>query len=194
MRVDDRWYFRREYVARRDWRAGDGNNLVRNFKIPPEEEKKNPYRWKHKRAAARTFAEELAELLAEGCQVAFVPTSKTPDHPEFDSRFQLLAQALTEVRPDLRIVDAIQCHKSHDAYHLASGRRSVAEIRQHLTWRGGLVSDSPIAVVDDVVTSGAHFRACEELIHEALPGVRVTGVFWAVTVQPEDDSDDPWDF
>ena len=39
-----------------------------------------------------------------------------------------------------------------------------------------------IAVVDDVITSGAHFRAAKDLLAERFPEAQIIGIFWARAV------------
>ena len=46
----------------------------------------------------------------------------------------------------------------------------------------GIQKDDEIVIVDDVLTSGSGFRACERLIHQNVPDVMVIGVFWARSV------------
>jgi predicted amidophosphoribosyltransferase len=41
-----------------------------------------------------------------------------------------------------------------------------------------------IIVVDDVLTSGAHFKAAKRMIQEKIPGAFVIGLFWARAVRP----------
>lgn len=42
--------------------------------------------------------------------------------------------------------------------------------------------NATIIILDDVITSGASYKACKKIIHEHYPNLEVYGVFWAVTV------------
>lgn len=45
---------------------------------------------------------------------------------------------------------------------------------------------STIALIDDVLTSGAQFAAARRRIAEVLPDVEVIGIFWAKAVSADD--------
>ena len=42
---------------------------------------------------------------------------------------------------------------------------------------------------DDIITSGAHFKAAQTIIQKELPGAPVIGLFIARNVRPEIDTD-----
>lgn len=47
-----------------------------------------------------------------------------------------------------------------------------------------------IALLDDVLTSGAHFTAARRRILEACPAASVIGLFWSKSVSPLDEPED----
>lgn len=181
LRPDDECFFAREYLSWRDYKASEANSLIKNFKIKPTVAN-YPVRLKWKRAAVQQFAQELADFLPRDVRVCHIPTSKLPDDPEYDPRFDMLLRALHAQRQDLRIEQPFTIANSHQAAHEGGDR---AEFAGQLRWRGLHYRARDIVVLDDVITGGTHFKACQNLLLEH--GVEmVVGVFWAVAVtKPE---------
>lgn len=98
------------------------------------------------------------------------PTSKTQDHPEYDSRLEDVLKALTDARPGISYVRPIVRRVSTVPQHKRDERQKTSEIYANLS------------LVDDVVTIGRTYAACRRLIHENVPGIKTFGVFWARTV------------
>jgi len=60
------------------------------------------------------------------------------------------------------------------------GSREVSEIKSLL-----ILEDIPMDefrvffLLDDMITSGAHFIACKDLLVERFPEIRIAGLFWS---------------
>jgi predicted amidophosphoribosyltransferase len=181
--ADDKCHFVYEYYPNQGYSAGPGNQLVSNFKIEPTSpsyQKRKTF----KNRAAWQFAEDLGSFLPKGVAVCFVPTSKQPGHAQYDPRFEIVARRLGNIRPDVSFVNPISMTVSHQSVH-TGGDRDEELFRSYLEWVGFVAGTTNLVVVDDVITTGGHFKACQSLIRENAPGVNVTGAFWAVTVHPE---------
>jgi predicted amidophosphoribosyltransferase len=65
--------------------------------------------------------------------------------------------------------------------HLSQCRPSLTHIYQNYPIDGELVQPAPhaIAIVDDVLTAGAHFKAAQSILSETYPDVKIYGVFFA---------------
>ncbi|MDI1336123.1 MAG: hypothetical protein PSU94_08080 [Lacunisphaera sp.] len=180
--ADDECYYARDYIARGSYKDSEANQLISNFKRHPKF-RASPA-WRYKLAAIDRFARELAAAVTKNVAIAGIPSSKLADHPEYDSRLVDVLQTLAGLRPDLTVESPFGCKESTVAAHLG-GSRSVDEINANLVWRGLSPGCRVLILVDDVLTSGAHFKACKRLVATHAPGVRVAGVFWARTVWPE---------
>ena len=109
-----------------------------------------------------------------------IPPSRTRDHPLHDDR---LTQMLRAIRPepalDVRelIVQAIDT----PAAHSVTFRPGPQFIAAHYHLDEDLASPRPgaIAIVDDLLTTGAHFRAAKSVLTARFPGVPVLGLFIA---------------
>ena len=177
----DECYFAREYLSHQDHSASPANSLIKNFKIKPTVQNYVKRKF-YKEKSARQFSAELSVLLPAGVSVSHVPTSKLPGHPEYDPRFDMLFSALRLLRPDLRLERALTIADSHEAAH-EGGPRGINHFYDMLEWNGLQHVTDEIVVVDDVITSGAHFKACQAVLAEN--GVeKAVGVFWGVAVAP----------
>jgi hypothetical protein len=179
---DDEGYFRHEYaVPAAAAGPGDANALIHDFKLSPDAPGYAGRRpWQDE--ACREFARDLAALLPERAVVACVPGSRRRDDPAYDPRFELLFDCLGACRPDLRLESPFAVAHSVVAAH-AGGPRRASDLHAALRWRGLRRPAAALVLVDDVLTTGAHFKACQRLLQEhGVP--TVIGAFWALAVDP----------
>jgi predicted amidophosphoribosyltransferase len=68
-----------------------------------------------------------------------------------------------------------------DAAHLKDAPRSIARLTECMTVDRPVTEPAPqvIGLIDDVLTTGAHFKAAQVILNEALPGVPIVGIFLA---------------
>ena len=65
------------------------------------------------------------------------------------------------------------------------GRRYVEELKANLEWLGFKRKPDMLIVFDDVITTGAHFKALKELIEEnSVRPPQIIGLFWARGQKP----------
>lgn len=190
LRPGDQCYYAREYISEGGWQASQANQLISNFKKDPS--KRHTYQWPHKQRAARQFAEELAGFIPEGSSIMVIPTSKPDDHPEYDPRFDMMIGTLHDLRPDLSMEKPVYRTEACQSLH-TGGQRSVEQALRTLGWRGfdGEAPDG-IILIDDVITCGTNYKACQRLLRQHCPGIEVCGAFWARTVWLADDEPE-WD-
>jgi hypothetical protein len=177
----DECYYTREYL-KEGFSASASNQLVWNFQISPTEE----HRMRHKKDAIEAFVSELGHLMSrvkvQSYLIAPMPTSKVPGHPEYDDR---LIQVLQKVAPQ-QYCEPIVGGNSH-LPSKRGGPRHPSFYSANYVFKGfspGLLP-SVLFVLDDVLTSGSHFRAYKDLMLARCPGLRVVGIFWALTIDPK---------
>lgn len=119
--------------------------------------------------------------------VTFVPMppSKVRADPQHDDRLLQVLRLIHAGRADAR--ELLVARSSRAASHMTSDRRDPAALAENMTVDPACLGPRPtrIAIVDDVLTTGAHYRAAAMVIAQALPGVPVLGLFVARRVFPE---------
>ena len=178
---EDEVYYAREYISKGGCKASEANQLIMNFKKPVS--RRGQREWYYKEQAIDRFARELAAALKENTIIAAIPSSKCQTDPEYDSRLEDTLAAAKRYKQSLIIEQPIVVNATSVAVH-AGGSRRPDEVYTHLVWKGFSREVTQVLLVDDVLTTGSHFRACKRLILEHCPGTRVAGVFWAKTVWP----------
>ena len=108
-----------------------------------------------------------------------MPPSKIKTDDDYDDRISQICQKLRAGKPvDVReITEQIA---STDSVH-DGNRIPPEELKRNYRLNEGLLAASSknIAVVDDLLTTGAHFRAVKDMIVERVPAARAVGVFIA---------------
>jgi hypothetical protein len=79
----------------------------------------------------------------------------------------------------------IQVTNTDSARTLGGARMAAAELARLYRVNEALSTPTParIIVFDDVLTSGAHFKAMQSVLSERFPGAQILGLFVARTVQ-----------
>ena len=193
LQKDDKcWYFG-EYTAGKGPNFSDTNQLIFNLK-------KNIIRrgkidWKYKAEAIRTAAQALRDSIPDHWfdSVTFVPIppSKVREDPLYDDR---MSQVLRLLRPgnsiDWRelVIQTVSTHAAHDS----EDRPGPDDLYNLDEINREMCSPSPkyIIVVDDMLTTGAHFRAAKRLLLERFGDIRVGGIFIARRALQADDVED----
>ena len=192
---EDTCFFLGEYTARRGYAFSATNQLIFNFKKSMSR-RSNPAEWRYKGRAIQEAAAAFRNALNLSFldQVTFVPIppSKAKDDPEYDDR---ITQMLHHIRPappvDVREL-ILQTH-STDPAHGSDDRLSpdelveIYELDETLTT---LEIKPGIVVVDDVLTTGSHYRAVQTVLSDRFPEVEIAGLFIARRVPG---AEDIWD-
>ena len=113
-----------------------------------------------------------------------IPPSSSKDDPGYDDRLVRMLQAIHPA-PLLDIRELIVQLRSSEPSHLAETmgkpRLTPEEILSNYKLDDSLKEPTPnnIFVVDDVLTTGAHFRAAKDFLSSHFPGLPVFGLFVA---------------
>ena len=185
---DDRCYFLGEYTARQGYAYSPTNQLIWNFKKTPDRRGRPEWRYKEQsiRQAAAAFRQALGD---DPPPLVFVPVppSKVRGDPLHDDRVTRMLRAIwSDQAPDVR--EMIVQSESTDAAHESSQRPTPPEIEARYQVDDTLAIPEPesVAIVDDVLTTGAHFRAASSLLAARFPGVQIVGLFLARRVPDAD--------
>lgn len=184
---NDECYYIGEYTARGGHACSETNQLIHNFKKSVE--KRGKQEWAYKERAIGNIANIIRRNIREDAVLTFVPIppSKTKDHPLYDDRMSRVLQLASASRPsDFR--ELILQIRSVDATHLNDTRPTPDEVLQNYRIDETLSNPEPdlIFIVDDVLTTGCHFRAAKRLLSDRFPKATLVGLFVARRVPKSD--------
>ncbi|HYC59917.1 MAG TPA: hypothetical protein VEK79_10170 [Thermoanaerobaculia bacterium] len=178
----DQCYFLREYTAGRGYTGSETNHLILNLKKPPDRRGKPEWRYKERaiEQVAREFRASVNLAALRRVTLVPMPPSKAKRDPLYDDRMLHMLRVMDEEHLlDIRELLAIQ--DSTDAAHTTTTRPTVAALIANLEVDDTLAHPAPrsIALVDDVLTTGAHFVAAKTVLATRFPGVPIRGLFVA---------------
>jgi len=180
--ADDVCYFIGEYTARRGYAYSPTNHLIFNFKKPVDRRGRPEWRYKKQaiRAAARAFRHALHPEALDRLTFVPIPPSKARGDPLYDDR---LTRMLRNIRPAplLDIRELVVQTQSTEAAHGRDVRPRPEEIASLYRLDEALTKPMPriVALVDDLLTTGAHFRAAKSVVSAQFPDVALIGLFIA---------------
>ena len=170
-----------------EWDQYPANRLISNLQIPISCKTENPFRYKHKISAVKHAAQALGKLMGDFRDVGTcvpVPPSKVRDDPEHDPR---LLKVLRAVRPPLTdIRELILLKENCDAKQ--KGRTPEERSRDYrVNEEEAEPEPTTIVIVDDVLTTGCHFKAVKTVLERRFQGASIYGIFLTRAVRPPED-------
>ena len=180
LREDDFIIYAREKTEG-GYTASETNQLVFNLKKPKDA---NGQYWK--KQAINEFINELSAVkFPEGGTLIPAPSSKRRNSEKFDDRIDQVVKCFIEkYRPDLKYEPILEVREDTPSSHSEGGTRNPNEIKACLIVSEFSQAEKPktVFIIDDVITSGGHFKAWREALEEKYPSIRVVGVFLARTI------------
>ena len=191
---DDVCYYIGEYTARQGYKYSATNQLISNLKKKMDQ--KGKWGWHYKRDAIRDVAAAFREAIGDSSLKAMtlvpVPPSKSKNDEMYDDRLTQMLQAMNPaLGVDIREL-VVQDSSTLEA-HLSDVRPRPDELVELYRMEESLIEPVPncIAIVDDVLTTGSHFKAMREVLSSRFPSAHIIGLFIARRVWG---ADDPGDF
>ena len=186
----DHWYLREgdvchfigEYTARKGSAYSATNTLILDFKMSVLNDGLPV--WRHKEAAIATAAAVLRQSMHPSVldQVVFVPMppSKAKGDAGYDDRLVRMLQMVRPGQP-LDARELLVQTRSVEPSHQRSTRPQASDIARRYRIDETLAVPEPgvVAVVDDLLTSGAHFRAAKRVLTRRFADIEVVGLFLA---------------
>ncbi len=177
-----------EYTSRMGYDFSSTNNLISNLKKKPSTAGSAAYRYKGRAIQECSLALQKVlrpDWLASGTLVP-IPCSKASDHPDYDDRIEQICRGIS---PNADVRTLVKQTQSTIASHeSAEGNRlNVEELLNVYQIDESLANPGPssIAIVDDVLTVGTHYRAMHTVLSSRFPGVPIYGIFIARRVFPD---------
>jgi predicted amidophosphoribosyltransferase len=188
--AEDECYYLREYFAGKGWKFGETNSLISNMKKSPM--LKGTPQWRYKGQSVSQAASEMKAAInpkwLRGATIVPAPPSKAKGDPLYDDRvFQIGRIICDRTGADLR--EIVVRKVSADALHTLPDRRDPEKLYEAMKIDARLARPIParIGILDDVVTTGATFRAVHRHVRELYPAISIVGFFVARRVPAEDE-------
>ena len=189
----DRCYFIGEYTARAGYQYSQTNNLIINLK--KDVSKRGTPQWYYKEQDIKQAADAIRSVFCDdelsSVTLVPVPPSKARHDPAYDDRMLRILRLIRPNRPpDVR--ELVVQVRSMKAAHDSDDRPSPDDLDAVYTVREETAEPSPqaLVIVDDVLTTGAHFKAVQRVLNRRFPRVPVVGLFIArrvPAVEPDAD-------
>ena len=186
----DHWYMRPADVCRYlgEYTAGKGagysaaNRLILGFKmaVPRGAGRMSPVKEKAIARAAAALRGAMEPSVLDRVVFVPVPPSQAKGDDGYDDRLVRMLRAVRPERP-LDVRELIVQTRSVEPAHRRSTRLRAADIEE--LYRIDEALEAPgaavVAVVDDLLTSGAHFRAAQRVLARRFRDIDVVGLFLA---------------
>jgi hypothetical protein len=178
----DECYYLSEYTPRQGPHYSSTNDLIINLKKPVDRIGRPEYRYKIQ--AIQTSSETLrsvisAEFVSSAVWIP-VPSSKAKNDPLYDDRIIQILQRLGRGR-ECSIRELIIQTTSLEGFHDGS-RLSPEELLGYYEIDENFCAGEPppvVAIFDDMLTTGSHFKAVSTLVRSRWPETRIVGIFIA---------------
>ena len=172
-----------EYAAGEGYQHSYINQQIFNFKKPMSE--RNRPGWRYKESAIRNIATAFMRAFGDfnlsNWTFVPVPPSKMHSDIEHDDR---LMRMLCHMQPQQDVRELICQTQSVQPSH-RGGPRSPPDLLARLYRIDGTLSDPApgnVFVVDDILTTGAHFKAVQTVLQNRFPEAGIVGLFVARAV------------
>ena len=196
---DDLCFHLMEWLKGGGYKDSEANSVILNFKNKPQAKGSNPRFYKDR--AIKQFAQDLKrpiEKIAEkhsekSIFVSFIPTSVPKEDEDYDDRFErvchFLKEQILQNTDNIFFEQPIIVNKKRKRSSQGGrfrGDEYVKKIKESFKWKGFSSEPDVVIIFDDVVTTGAQFKACKELMAENLQKKpTLIGLFWAKAVDKE---------
>lgn len=188
----DQCFYIFEYTSGKNYKFSTTNNLISNLKKKPSKKLANPQEYRYKEQAISECSACLGKAIdhewLKTATLVPVPPSKAKNHPEYDDRMVRICEGVKAPFPvDVR--ELVVQRESTPAQHESPDEKiSVDELvaKYEIDGRRTEPAPSQIAIVDDVLTAGKHFKAMSLVLQRQFPGAPIFGFFIARRVFPDE--------
>ena len=109
-----------------------------------------------------------------------VPPSRAKGDSLYDDRLIKMLHAI-RTNPALDVREIVTQEESYEAAHDSDKRPTSKRLQEIYVVDEKLITPPPdhVAIVDDILTTGAHFRAIANILSERFPEATIMGLFIA---------------
>lgn len=189
LKENDECYFLFEYTPKAGFGYSIGNQLISNLKKSPKKRGKPEYHFKSVAIAqcGSFLSLTLTPDVIKSATFVPVPCSKSIDDDEYDDRMELVCRA---IGPEVDVRNIVFQQQSTIASHSApdGGRLTIQQLEKNYRIDETKCTPRPksIIIIDDMLTTGAHFKAMQHVLDEYFWGtVPIKGIFIARRKLPD---------
>lgn len=142
--------------------------------------------WKYKIKAIKKVGKLIAPYMKHSrsnCIWVPTPPSKVKTDPNYDSRIEDALNFAKQIsHTDTNICNCITQNENREADHKTSKPKLKPEQRaENYTVNSNMIPDNTTRaiIVDDVLTTGSHFKGMEIALQKIFPDIEVIGLFVA---------------
>lgn len=176
----DHCYFFGEYAGRQGYGHSEMNQLIYNFKKSMD--RKGQPDWHYKQDSIKQVAHLLLSTpiwpKLKTCTWVLIPPSKSKSDPQYDDRLLRVLHEIKKTEGFLDIRDMLSTRTNRNANHNPDSKRMTAkEHLDNLKLDTALLKPVPrtIVIFDDVITSGASFKAAQSVLRKHFPETPIGG-------------------
>lgn len=159
-------------------------SLIHNLKKKPTDVGYVPYKEQSILQAISLFENLIISTSIESLTIVPIPPSKSKNHPEYDDRIWKILEGLKlklENKFKLDIRKLVYQSESYIASHTTLNRISLEELLSIYRIDEEYAFPEPnfIFLVDDVLTSGCHYKAMKSILNRRFPNTKLAAIFLA---------------
>jgi predicted amidophosphoribosyltransferase len=176
----DECYFLGEYTALKGFAFSATNQSM---------DKRATAQWRYKESAieeaAAAFRASVNSDWLDNATLVPIPPSKSKSDALYDDRLVRMVRGI-RAQPALDVRELVLQRASTVAVHDQENRPTPEQIQANYMIDQAICDPVPqvIGLFDDVLTTGAHFRAASTVLQQSFPGVRIVGLFIAAYRRP----------
>lgn len=188
LNIDDSVYYMKEYYPGVGF-SGEGNSLILNLKKSMEA--RDSDQWHHKRKAILHVATLIAKEMDNSDETKEgkvywipVPPSKIKSDPLFDNRIYHILRCAVDMTTSKRhfVADVFSQDVNRESFSSSTNKRSITDLVSSYSM-SVIPNYNPdqdvIIIFDDVLTTGCHYKAIENVILRKYNKADIRGVFVA---------------
>lgn len=186
-------FFLEEYYAEKGYQHSAANQRIYNIKKSPQ--RKGLIDYKYKVRDINWYGDRLRKALPEsyfdgGAAFIPIPPSKARNDPDYDDRMIRIARRMCVGYDDADVRDLIIQTQTLEAAHKKDEKRlTPTEQASFYSVDKELLAERPlpklVVILDDVLTTGSHYKAAEAVILQHAPNCTPVGVFLARCIHPD---------
>lgn len=180
---NDKCFFFGEYAGKKGYQHSPINQLIFNLKKEPT--RKEELDWHYKEKAILFVADLISssfnsEKLKETTWIPFPPSKKKNDS-RYDDRLVKILEKVNVCKLGLDVRELLFIKQSRESAHREGRRFTIEEHLENLSIDRNLLNPTPkmMIIFDDVITSGASFKAAQKILSRYYSNVLIEGVFIA---------------